>query len=150
MPDAVCATLPFRRPPPRPVCKWLSTKPGANCFLICYFLSFPLSFNNNNKKGKKEERKKKQKFIPLCISALCNGAKHFSFIIIILVKGTLNNVNAVGKPLGFICMAALSSFSTPGAKQESICRATSLTHWPGRHSIEPLPVGVSEEWKCLT
>lgn len=77
-----------------------------NCFPICYFL-FPFL-------SKKERKEKKQKFFPLCISAWCNGAEHLPFIIIMPVKGTLNNVNAGGKPLGVICMAALSWFSTLG------------------------------------
>lgn len=81
------------------------------------------------------KKKKMQKFIPLCISAWCNGAKHFSFIIIMPVKGTPNNVNAGEKPLGFICMAALSSFSTQGVKWESMARATSLASWPSGHCI---------------
>lgn len=80
-------------------------------------------------------KKKMQKFIPLCISAWCNGAKHFSFIIIMPVKGTPNNVNAGEKPLGFFCMAALSSFSTQGVKRESMAKATSVTSWPSGHCI---------------
>ena len=76
---------------------------------------------------KKKKKKKEHKIFPLCISAWCNGAKHFSFIIIIPVKGTLNNVNSGGKPLGFICMADLNSLSTLGIMWESMGRA----RWPG-------------------
>lgn len=52
------------------------------------------------------------------------------------VKGTLSNVNAGGKPLGCICMAAVSSVSTQRAKWVSMKRATSLTSWPGGHSVQ--------------
>lgn len=97
---AVCTVLPLRQTPPRPVCKWPSMKPGPIAFPSAISSLFHFISTITTKKGKRR-KKQKQKFIPVCISALCNDAKHFSFIIIIPVKGTLNNVNARGKPLGF-------------------------------------------------
>lgn len=87
--------------------------------------------------------KKRQEFSPFCIGAFCNGAKHFSFIIIMPVRGTPNNVKTGRKPLGCVHVAALSPFPTLAVSGQGCCPH----QLPSGCNVQPLPGGASGTWK---